>query len=124
MWWLTIIAANINLPKMSQEKFIAVRSSREGLRAKRPDRDKCYLAPGEKNTWCHKMSSEKDLLYFLENLERFREQHIGRYVVISEEKLCAVYMDTRSVEGNARKYVKPRIFHIGENDYEEYTLDS
>ena len=68
------------------------------------------------------MTTEKDINFFLDNIEKFREQHTGHYVLIKDGKLCAVYIDVKAVEANARKHGKPLIFYIGEDGYEEYTL--
>jgi hypothetical protein len=68
------------------------------------------------------MSKEKDYDYFLDNLEKLRKQHAGWYVLIKNEKICAVYKDELAVEANARKYGEPLIMFIGADSVSEYKL--
>jgi hypothetical protein len=71
------------------------------------------------------MIDELSYDYFLDNKEKFLREHAGKYIVIKNGKLCAMYVDELSLEANARKYGNDLlILYLDTKEIKEYKLKS
>jgi hypothetical protein len=68
------------------------------------------------------MATERDYNYFLDNMERWKQNHFGFYVVIKNEKLCGAYRSEGDVEANARKYGDDVLVMYVGDEVKEYFL--